>query len=146
MRLPWGHEARHCIYCNKVGPRTQVAGGWAHQRCVPPSPRLGTRELAILPATLTDFQKRCLVAVSLGLNGQRSSQSIAGRLKVAWIAANNSMRALKRRGIVDCFPSDRSQWAVRIWFIHSQYREAVDALGGKAFLMNATENRQADDV
>lgn len=34
-RLPWGHKSRHCIYCGKVGPRTIVAGGWAHKRCIP---------------------------------------------------------------------------------------------------------------
>jgi hypothetical protein len=34
-RLPWGHKSRHCVYCGKVGPRTQVVGGWAHKRCIP---------------------------------------------------------------------------------------------------------------
>lgn len=28
-------KSRHCRYCGKVGPRTQIAGGWAHKRCLP---------------------------------------------------------------------------------------------------------------
>jgi hypothetical protein len=31
----WGHVSRHCVYCGKVGPRSIVAGGWAHKRCIP---------------------------------------------------------------------------------------------------------------
>lgn len=27
--------SRHCLYCGGVGPRTVVAGGWAHKRCIP---------------------------------------------------------------------------------------------------------------
>jgi hypothetical protein len=41
VRVPWGHQSRKCCYCGKVGPRTIVAGGWAHKRCIPkeaPSP------------------------------------------------------------------------------------------------------------
>lgn len=33
-RPPWGHLSRRCVYCGKVGPRTMVAGGWAHKRCI----------------------------------------------------------------------------------------------------------------
>lgn len=33
-RLPWGHKSRHCVFCGKVGPRTIVAGGYAHKRCL----------------------------------------------------------------------------------------------------------------
>lgn len=39
-RPPWGHVSRRCVYCGKVGPRTMVAGGWAHKRCLV---RLGPR-------------------------------------------------------------------------------------------------------
>lgn len=35
MKAPWGHVSRHCVYCGKVGPRTMVAGGYAHKRCLP---------------------------------------------------------------------------------------------------------------
>lgn len=38
---PWGHVSRHCVYCGKVGPRTMVAGGYAHKRCLPTAPRVG---------------------------------------------------------------------------------------------------------
>lgn len=34
-RPPWGHVSRRCVHCGKVGPRTIVAGGWAHKRCIP---------------------------------------------------------------------------------------------------------------
>lgn len=34
-RAPWGHVARKCVYCGKVGPRVIVLGGYAHRRCVP---------------------------------------------------------------------------------------------------------------
>lgn len=34
-RLPWGHKSRHCVYCGRVGPRTRVASGYAHKRCIP---------------------------------------------------------------------------------------------------------------
>lgn len=32
--MSWQHKSRHCIHCGKVGPRVQVAGGWAHRRCI----------------------------------------------------------------------------------------------------------------
>lgn len=38
VRLPWGHQSRKCLYCGKVGPRTVVAGGYAHKRCIPKDP------------------------------------------------------------------------------------------------------------
>jgi len=38
-RAPWGHVSRRCIYCGKVGPRTIVAGGYAHKRCLPRKPQ-----------------------------------------------------------------------------------------------------------
>lgn len=31
----WGHVSRQCIYCGGVGPRTIVAGGYAHKYCIP---------------------------------------------------------------------------------------------------------------
>lgn len=34
-RRSWGHTARHCRYCGKVGPRTPVGLGLAHKRCIP---------------------------------------------------------------------------------------------------------------
>ncbi len=32
--FPWGHKSRKCVYCDKVGCRTKVLGGWAHKRCL----------------------------------------------------------------------------------------------------------------
>jgi hypothetical protein len=42
MAHNWGHVARHCVYCGEVGPRVQVAGGFAHRRCVP---KVGRRKV-----------------------------------------------------------------------------------------------------
>lgn len=33
-RPAWGHVARRCVHCGKVGPRVIVAGGWAHRYCI----------------------------------------------------------------------------------------------------------------
>jgi hypothetical protein len=38
-RPPWGHVSRHCVYCGRVGPRCIVAGGYAHERCLPEEER-----------------------------------------------------------------------------------------------------------
>ncbi len=34
QRRAWGHVSRHCVYCDSVGPRVPVAGGFAHRRCI----------------------------------------------------------------------------------------------------------------
>lgn len=38
-RPSWGHVSRHCVYCGRVGPRTIVAGGYAHKYCLPKPPK-----------------------------------------------------------------------------------------------------------
>jgi hypothetical protein len=40
----WGHTSRHCRYCGDVGPRTRIALGWAHKRCIPESELRRQRE------------------------------------------------------------------------------------------------------
>lgn len=41
------HKSRHCVFCGKAGPRTMVAGGWAHKRCIPkPLKRDKTEEVS----------------------------------------------------------------------------------------------------
>jgi hypothetical protein len=34
MRLPWGHESRHCLICGLVGPRCHWRGGYVHKHCL----------------------------------------------------------------------------------------------------------------
>jgi hypothetical protein len=76
--------------------------------------------------TLNPFQTKCVTYLNTkALNGHASDSHLAAYLKVRPVAVRNSMWALMRRDVVGSFPSDGSQWAVRIWYVKAAYKHIV---------------------
>jgi hypothetical protein len=75
--------------------------------------------------TLTAFQLRCVMALRREPNAIASSTAIGHRARVARIAVPSAMRSLERRGLAHSFPSDNSQWAVKLWALTPRGRAEI---------------------
>jgi hypothetical protein len=65
---------------------------------------------------VTPFQMRCAEALMSEPNGIASATAISNRIrKTVPLAVSSALRALHRRGLANCFPSDSSEWSVTLW-------------------------------
>lgn len=82
---------------------------------------------------LTNPQRRCLEAIETGLNGHMSTSDVGDRL---WgtrtgkpqhfiLPAAALLHRLRRRGLVLCFSSDSSEWAIKLWAVTPKGEKAL---------------------
>lgn len=74
---------------------------------------------------LTEFQQRCVSALRREPNAIASSTTISNRARVSRIAVASAMCSLERRGFAVSFPSDHSQWAVKLWALTARGRVEI---------------------
>ncbi|WP_315921599.1 hypothetical protein [Mesorhizobium sp. SP-1A] len=89
-------------------------------------------ETGIDISKLSDREKRVLLAIAKGLNGQSTAQDIAYRLRYrparsGTLACTKTLRSLEARKIVGRI-APRDQWSSALWFLSSKANAVIQAI------------------
>jgi len=77
-------------------------------------------------------EKRILLAIAKGLNGQNSAQEVSYHLRYrparsGILAATKTLRSLEARGIVGRIPP-RDQWSSARWFLQTKAKAVIQTI------------------